>query len=348
MIRECANTKQFICVDELWIDALKTIKGCGYRIDSRAGKTLEILGYSACLMNLNNTFLMNERRRLSPEYAAAELLWYLSNTRSIEMIKAYAPQYINFADVECGSGNMIAYGAYGHRLATNIEFDFTDTLPDAQDGIPCANLHQLTAVINLLKNDPNTRQAIITFWTANDLVHAYRKDKKDLPCTICLQFFIRDSKLHCITTMRSNDVWLGTPYDIFCFTSIQSLIALALDVSTGFYIHQAGSLHLYERNWSSSDEAIDEAKLLSHAKRMHNYSHSPLYDFEEVLSTATIAEVAYRTKDFARGHRMLSHLYKLCNSANILTDVVNIVANKWTDVKGSKNIHSEIFKEVLC
>jgi len=54
--------------------------------------------------------------------------------------------------------------------------------------------------------------------------------------------------------MRSNDVWLGMPYDIWCFTCIQILIAQELGVEVGSYIHQPGSLHLYEKNWEKARE----------------------------------------------------------------------------------------------
>ena len=71
---------------------------------------------------------------------------------------------------------------------------------------------------------------------------------KDLPCTISLQYLIREGALHCIVYMRSNDLWLGFPYDVFCFTAFQTKLAMELGVKLGTYTHIAGSLHLYERN----------------------------------------------------------------------------------------------------
>ena len=48
--------------------------------------------------------------------------------------------------------------------------------------------------------------------------------------------------------MRSNDVWMGFPYDVFQFTCMQILMSMELGVEIGTYTHIAGSLHLYERN----------------------------------------------------------------------------------------------------
>ncbi len=48
------------------------------------------------------------------------------------------------------------------------------------------------------------------------------------------------------TTMRSQDLWLGFPYDIFTATLIQELLAGWLEVGVGEYHHHVDSLHLYE------------------------------------------------------------------------------------------------------
>jgi thymidylate synthase len=48
--------------------------------------------------------------------------------------------------------------------------------------------------------------------------------------------------------MRSNDVWLGTPYDWFQFTQLQYTVANALRIPAGPYHHTAWSLHIYEEH----------------------------------------------------------------------------------------------------
>jgi len=48
--------------------------------------------------------------------------------------------------------------------------------------------------------------------------------------------------------MRSNDAWLGLPYDVFCFTTLQKIVAAALGIECDWYQHQVGSMHLYGRN----------------------------------------------------------------------------------------------------
>lgn len=48
--------------------------------------------------------------------------------------------------------------------------------------------------------------------------------------------------------MRSNDIFLGFPYDTFNFTMWQEYVACKLNVEIGTYTHIANSLHFYEKD----------------------------------------------------------------------------------------------------
>lgn len=192
-------------------------------------------------MNLDNTFC--DIRSASHMYANAELIWYLSGARDIDGIAAYAPQYERFSNrcvvdddyeyARSGETKMIAHGAYGHRWAR----------------VSGAGYTQLAHVIRTLKKNPNTRQAVLACWNfEDDAFHAENGTRNDIPCTMTLKFYLRDGKLHCVTDMRSNDLWLGLPYDVYCFTAIQRLIADAVGAAYGTYTHTVGSLHIYDRN----------------------------------------------------------------------------------------------------
>jgi thymidylate synthase len=137
----------------------------------------------------------------------------------------YAPQYVNFTEPD---GTV--QGAYGPRI--------TKQLPD---------------LINLLTRYPNTRRAVITLYQ-HDLEVA--ENAKDIPCTLSWQFMIVDDKLCMITSMRSNDAWLGFPYDVFVNTSIQRTIANFMGLDVGWYQHNVGSMHLYAKHFEAANAAI--------------------------------------------------------------------------------------------
>ncbi len=211
---------RFYTVDELWMAAIRQCLA-GSRLESRDGGCSERVGFSAQLDDPLMNVVTSPWRNFAPHYAAAELLWYLSGVQHTAMLEHYAPGYARFTE------DGIAHGAYGWRWD---------------------HYQQLPALIELLRTKPNTRQAVLSMWWPTDLAHAVAGDRKDMPCTMSLQFLVRDGKLHCVTSMRSNDVWLGLPYDVFCFTSIQQMVAGQLGLQLGKYIHNVGSMHLYDRD----------------------------------------------------------------------------------------------------
>lgn len=216
-------------IDSLWMwavyDALQ-----GSTLQSRIGECKEVIGYSTTLTNPKANWLFNPDRNLVPHYAGGETLWYLAGSDKIEMIGHYAPSYVNYSD-----DGVSARGAYGPRI-----------------------MHVLQDVIQMLHDEPHTRQAVIPIYQPQDLVAATQilSKTKDVPCTLNLQLLVRDGRVNMICNMRSNDVWMGMPYDIFAFTTIQRVIADSLKLEVGTYTHNVGSLHVYAKHYERAQEAV--------------------------------------------------------------------------------------------
>ena len=193
----------------------------GFRQESRAGAVVgEIINACIVIIDPRHGIVESDIRNMSMKYAVGELLWYLSGSNRLDAIAPYSKAWEGLSDDRetCNS-------AYGYRIRRKFGFD------------------QWTYVIDMLRKDPLSRQAIIHIKDASDV------PTKDTPCTLSLQFLLREGRLHLTVVMRSNDIWLGLPYDLFSFTSLQVMMAMELGVDVGEYTHIAGSMHLYERNW---------------------------------------------------------------------------------------------------
>jgi thymidylate synthase len=212
-----------------WLETLRAVLVEGRDLDSRNGGSLEVLGHSVRILDPRSGWIDCAVRKAKLRYACAELLWYLSGTDD-GWIKHYAPQYVRFLE-EDGT----AWGAYGARMA---------------------RADQLRFVVRELTVRPNSRRAIIAMWMPRLDCPKTLDEGADVPCTLSLQFLLRGNKLNCVATMRSNDAWLGMPYDVFCFTAIQRLVASALRVELGWYQHQVGSMHLYEHNLEKAHQCL--------------------------------------------------------------------------------------------
>jgi len=325
---------QYNNLNHLWRDTLSRIMTCGDELNSRAGKTKEILGFQAVLTDpLNNTLLGFPERKFSLSYACAEMLWYLSGAGKIDMIKNYAPSYSRFAE------NGWAYGAYGYRWEKNPGFVYENQIFFHPNG-----KNQLEAVIHLLKEKPNTRQAIITMWDSGDLLHAILGDHKDLPCTISLKFFVRNDKLHLIADMRSNDAWLGLPYDIFCFTTLQRIIAAECKLQLGSYIHQAGSEHIYEKNFEKINKILRKYWPEQNFDGAYCIEDNHKHSLESNITQALRFEQAIRKEHLSYrsfGDFLGRGLYPM---DNIFQDLAIGCATKWIEVH-PKHFYNPLFQE---
>ena len=201
-------------------------KDCGgVKQVSRDGEVVgEIINATTVLSDPTNNIMKNSLRNLPMKYAIGELLWYMSHNNKLREIQKYTKGWDRMSD-----DGVTVNSNYGWCIRDKYGFDQWEWCKQE------------------LNNNPNSRRAVIHIKEPSD------KDSKDVNCTVCLQFFIRDEKLYCTTYMRSNDIWLGYPYDVFQFTCMQILMSMELGIELGTYTHIAGSLHLYGRNYVNID-----------------------------------------------------------------------------------------------
>ena len=107
---------------------------------------------------------------------------------------------------------------------------------------------QLNKVMEELKKNPNTRQAIIE-------VHNRKIDqdkmggKARIPCSMFYQFMIRNGKLEITYVMRSTDFFTHFKNDIWLACELKNWMAEQLEISPGKFTMFATSLHAYKKDF---------------------------------------------------------------------------------------------------
>lgn len=192
----------------------------GEKVSPRGQETKELRDVMIQIDNPTDPNLFGMNRNWNSDIAVAEFLQLVGGFSDPGRMSAIAPSFGKFMD----GGSF--HGGYGPR--TSMQFD---------------NL------IDLLRRDPYTRQAVVTIW---DPMYDQQQSKKDLPCTLAFVFAIRDAELHMSTHMRSNDLWWGWSYDAFQFTQLQCTVANVLGLRPGPYVHYVNSLHLYKRDFDAA------------------------------------------------------------------------------------------------
>jgi len=211
----------------VWLNAINNILTNGDLVSPRGKLTREI-PQRTIVVNMRKPVLRVPDRSLSYKFMAAEAFWILSGDDRVETIAPYNSRIKEFSD----DGERF-FGAYGPKIQA-----------------------QLPYVVEKLMADVDSRQAGLTIW------RECPPQTKDVPCTVAIFFAIRGGKLNVHVFMRSSDVWLGVPYDVFNFSMLGHLVCGLLNehrltdnlLSPGTLFLTAASSHLYESNW-------DDAKL---------------------------------------------------------------------------------------
>lgn len=200
----------------------------GHHVSPRGLHTKELIGHSFTLTSVDQNVVTQATRKVSLPFMAAEFLWLVSGSNDARLIIPYNASIEQYA-YQVQDIPLYFQGAYGPKISD-----------------------QLPYIIETLTGDRDSRQALLTIWRERP------GPSKDIPCTCLMQFFIRNSLLDMVVYMRSNDAWLGLPYDVFNFTMLQRYIASLLEIEPGWYHHHVGSLHLYEKHWAKAYRVLDE------------------------------------------------------------------------------------------
>ena len=269
---------------EAYVDILKDVYNNPEFVSSPRGmKVKEILGYQFKILNPRHRIPYVHARGFSIYYAVAELLWYLSGNDSTAWISNYSTFWSKISD-----DNKTANSAYGARI-----FKSHDRIAKIVD----STWTQWDYVVNELKSDSDSRRAVIHIRSPQDSILA----QLDVPCTLSLQFLLRNDKIHMVVSMRSSDVILGLAYDVPAFTIFQELLALQLTnelgrpIGLGEYTHLSASIHVYERHFKMVEKILNEDTRRDYADilEMPQMPSIPpikdLMDFEGVLCKLTSA-----------------------------------------------------------
>ncbi len=201
-------------VDEAYTQALYLCLENGEKRNPRNFACRELRPFGVTIKNPNLNIISHPSRCLNYYFMAMEFCWMITGSSDVKFIERYNKNITKFSD----DGHTF-YGAYGPRL-----------------------VDQISQLIKTLKKDPDSRQAVLTLWRPNPM------PSKDTPCTVMFHFLQSNGKLDLVVYMRSNDLWLGVPYDWYNFTTIQKVVASAIDMPVGEYHHLTGSMHIYERD----------------------------------------------------------------------------------------------------
>jgi thymidylate synthase len=191
-------------------------------------------------------------KRLAWRSVVSELLWFLEGSnderRLAEILhdtrdpakktiwsgNAYADYWIPKAQFKGDVGAIygVQWRSWGPRVGPRID--------------------QIDELIKGIKKDPFGRRHILTAWQPGEIAQMSLP-----PCHVLSQFEVNSKgELSCQMYQRSNDWFLGCPFNIASYALLTHMIAQVCELKVGELIHSTGSAHIYLNHIEQVKEQI--------------------------------------------------------------------------------------------
>lgn len=211
----------------------------GSVVPSRNGETRELTMQHITLDQTADPYLATPGRKASLPAQIAETMWILAGRNDVGWLSNYLPQAPKFSD-----DGKVWRGGYGPRLRK-----FAGISEDVD---------QLQYIIDLLKEDPESRRAVFAIYDPAVDSHP----GLDIPCNCILHFLPRDGVLHAHVFTRSNDaMWGWSGINQFEWSILTQVVAAYAGLKPGSVTFSISSLHLYDHHYDKAQRIVDQTLL---------------------------------------------------------------------------------------
>lgn len=235
--------------EEGYLNLVRSILKDGEVREGRNAKTMSVFG-GRLEFDLQKGFPLLTTKKMYWKGIAEELLWFLRGSTDANELKNKgvhiwdgntSREFLDSCglnDYEVGECGPI----YGYQWRC-----FGGDYPSRDNGID-----QITYVIRELHNNPHGRRAIICAWNPKQM------HKMCLPpCHVLYNFYVSKRGLSCQLYCRSQDIMLGTPYNIASTSLLTHILAKVLHMQVDRVIVVTGDTHIYEQHMDGANEQIN-------------------------------------------------------------------------------------------
>jgi thymidylate synthase len=222
-----------------YLDLLRDIQANGTQKGDRTGTgTISVFGRQM-RFDLSQGFPLLTTKRIHLKSVVHELLWFLRGDTNVQYLRDNGVTiWDEWADEKGDLGPV--YGYQWRNWPT----------PDGR------HIDQITNVVTQIRNNPNSRRILVTAMNIADFPDERVSPQQNVadgkmalaPCHAFFQFYVADGKLSCQLYCRSQDVFLGTPFNWASYALLTHMIAQQCDLEVGDFVWVGGDCHIYSNH----------------------------------------------------------------------------------------------------
>lgn len=217
-----------------YLNLLRHVRDNGLRKEDRTGTgTLSVFGHQM-RFDLHRGFPLVTTKKVYFRGLAVEMLWFLRGGTNIDYLNEHRVHIWDpWADKEGNLGPV-----YGKQW---VDWE-------APDG---RKVNQIENVIAQIRERPDSRRHIVNAWNAGEI------DQMALPpCHMFYQFWVGEGRLSCQLYVRSNDLFLGAPFNIAEYALLTHMVAQQCDLEAGELVYTIGDAHIYLNHLDQIEEQL--------------------------------------------------------------------------------------------
>ncbi|CAD6184279.1 unnamed protein product [Caenorhabditis auriculariae] len=213
------------------------------RSDRTGVGTISVFGTQARYNLRNFTMPLLTTKRVYWKGVVEELLWFVSGATDSRKL---SEKNVKIWDAN-GSRQFLDKNGFTTReegdLGPVYGFQwrhFGAKYRDCNTDYTGEGIDQLSEVIRLIREEPDSRRIILSAWNPSDLSEMVLP-----PCHTLCQFYVSDGELSCQLYQRSGDIGLGVPFNIASYSLLTHMIAFVCNLKAGDFVHTMGDAHVY-------------------------------------------------------------------------------------------------------
>ena len=258
----------------------------GFNEDRTKVGTASIFGTMEKYKNVGESFPLLQTKKTAFGLVKSELLWFLKGDTNIKYLLEHNnkiwvewsfEKYVNSPDYKGPEMK-----DFGRRCLIDSEFNLLykeelkkyEALILADDEFAKKHgelgpvygkqwrdfngVDQIKNIIEEIKVNPTSRRLIVSAWNPEEV-----KDMALPPCHTLFQFNSDGKTLDLSLMQRSQDKFLGGPFNIASYSLLLMMVAKEVGLKPGNFVHFSGNTHLYSNHLDQAEEQImrfDNAK----------------------------------------------------------------------------------------